>query len=327
MKPEHFGIASDLMQHCSMQNSAFEGGLVERSLSDFLQYHSDKYGTPAFLLASIASKLAHEGFLVWSGSGPGSPPLNARYFSGNVPVEEIQYKTFDFRAFGFTAVHHHFGNSVRFISVNDGEEKTNGSGFLLDGGLLVTAGHCVRDKSEVRIAGWENTKFRLRQIKTYRDKRLDLAILSFSINPFTACPGFRLRNGTITEVVMTMGYPPIPGFLPTLITEETEIAGRQTVAQGEIIGKGQSYLRGYDLLIVSARVKGGNSGGPAVARDGKVVGVITEMPAGPHGIPDPLIYGALIPSELLQQLINLPNEDPQVEILQFESTAEGFSTA
>src|SRR5438477_9222584 len=181
MKSEHFGMASDLMSHCSMDNSVIENRIVERSLRQFFDEYHTKYGTPARTLSAIANKLASEGWLQWSGSAPSAPPLNARYFSGNVDPREIAYKTFDFIAFGFPAIRLHFAEAVRFVVVA-AETEATGSGFLLETGQLITAAHCIKEKREVRVCGWDATRFPLQEIRVHQDPRVDVAVLTFAGN-------------------------------------------------------------------------------------------------------------------------------------------------
>jgi serine protease Do len=317
-------MASDLMCHCSMENSIVGNRIVERSLRQFFDKYHPKYGTPARTLSTIAQKLASEGWLAWSGTAPGAPPLNARYFSGNVDAQEIAYKTFDFIAFGFPAIHLYFADAVRLLIVTT-ETETSGSGFLLETGQLITAAHCVTEKSEVRIRGWEAANCPLQEIRVHQDPRVDIAVLKFAGKPFPDIPGFRLRNGELLEPIMTLGYPPIPGFGPILVAELSEVCGRLISSEGQLVGLSRAYLDQQDYLIISARVKGGSSGGPVVGKDGKAVGVVTQMPAGPSGNTDPLTYGAVIPTATVESILRT-GSDSNGRILDFAVTPSGFST-
>jgi serine protease Do len=325
MEPRHFGMASDLMSHCSMANSIVEGRIVERSLMDFFNKYHTQYGTPARTLSTIAQRLASEGWLVWSGTARGAPPLNARYFSGNIEPREIAYKTFDFIAFGFPAIRLHFEEAVRVLFVK-AEMETNGSGFLVETGQLITAAHCVTKKCEVRIPGWDATTYPLKEIRVHNDPRVDVAVLTFVGNPFSGIPGFRLRAGEILEPVMTLGYPPIPGFRSVLVAEVSEVCGKLLSSEGQVVAAAQAYLDQQEYLIISARVKGGSSGGPVVAKDGKVIGVVAQMPAGSGGNVDPLTYGAVIPTAVVETLL-AQGANSCSQILEFTATESGFSTS
>lgn len=155
-----------------------------------------------------------EGVLVPSGHGPGCVPLNARYFSGHVNPEDIDYKRFDFLVFGFSSIREHFHKSIVFLSVETQSEHSNGTGFLLANRRIVTAAHVIRNSRSIRIHGWNHLSSPLISIRV-PSNRLDLAVLEFSRDPHRGAAAFQLREPVTVEPIMTLGYPSTPGFHPT----------------------------------------------------------------------------------------------------------------
>lgn len=124
-----------------------------------------------------------------------------------------------------------------------------------------------------------------------------------------------------------MGYPPIQGFETPLVAETAQIAAILKSSVGKIVCEARAYLDGNDYLLLSARVKGGNSGGPIVGKLGQVLGVITHFPADASGRPDLLGYAAALPSAKIQALINAVNaSNGMANEMEFRMTHTGFST-
>lgn len=147
---------------------------------------------------------------------------NPHYFSQSFSEEDMSYGIFDFAVLGFPEIHRYFHQSVVAIHVSkDNVEPDIGTGFLLENRCIVTARHCIEHMQAISIDGWNASHVPLKHIwmfrddrlsKSQRDKRPDLAILEFTADPLPGIPGFKLLEGQLLEDVLTMGYPPIPGF-------------------------------------------------------------------------------------------------------------------
>ena len=64
-----------------------------------------------------------------------------------------------------------------------------------------------------------------------------------------------------------------------------------------------------DFFVITARVKGGNSGSPVINRDGYVVGTVFQIPFDSQGGADGgrydiMGYGICLPSKYIMDLIN-----------------------
>lgn len=114
-----------------------------------------------------------------------------------------------------------------------------------------------------------------------------------------------------------MGYPPIPCFDLIKVAETASVGviiqgGPKSVA-GQVVAPGKSYLSPLDYFLINARVKGGNSGGPVINGEGKVIGTIVEIPfdsigGSDTGRYDIMGFGVCLPSRYVNQLLLNPEE-------------------
>ena len=147
--------------------------------------------------------------------------------------------------------------SVAFVDLPD----TSGSGFLIDGGYLVTNAHVVWPYTKARIVFPDGTEHKDVPVVNW-DLLADLAVLG----PVeTKQPPLALADGEglpIGSEVYLIGYP-----------GEVEKLPQPTITRGVI-----SRQRGWDqvgltYLQSDARIIGGQSGGVLVSDRGQVIGV------------------------------------------------------
>jgi S1-C subfamily serine protease len=140
-----------------------------------------------------------------------------------------------------------------------------GSGFLIsESGHIATAAHVIAGSSEVTVA-FSGEMFAAKVIAQSRS--IDLAILKIEAKSTPWLPIASRGTDNLGDAVFTIGYP-----IATLV-------GAQPVySEGSV-----SALSGIDgdtsFLQISVPVQPGNSGGPVVRHDGRVIGVITSTAA------------------------------------------------
>ena len=238
-------------------------------------------------------------------------------------IENVIYGILDFIVLGFPFIRNCFVDSVFPILVEIKDEITKesrfdiGSCFLIDKKFIVTAKHCVENAISIQILSNRKLKSNLKFVYLPPANRgePDLAILEFSDEIFENQKSFRLASAQILDSVLTMGYPPIPGFSdpPVQVAEIAQIAGQLKSTTGLVVGEGHSYLDGTTPMLISARVKGGNSGGPVINQMGLVIGVVSATPSGAEGIFDSLGYGVVTPAGEIEKLINrIGSEDDEL---------------
>lgn len=145
--------------------------------------------------------------------------------------------------------------AVVTISTEDG----HGSGFLIthDGHLLTNA-HVVKDASTVKVRFEHGASMQGEVVKVNED--FDLALVKV---PGNDLPALTIGNDLVVQVgeeVYAIGTP---------LDEKLG----QTVTRGIVSGKREIEERSYIQTDVS--INAGNSGGPLIDMDGKVIGVAT----------------------------------------------------
>jgi serine protease Do len=267
----------------------------------------------------VCEKLCRLGVLTPGGSDPNNlPMLGAAYFSGVHANMEWQrhehYGIFDHIAFGFPFIRERFSKSVFPVVVQTDGGEDIGSSFLLEDNVktwdlvnrnvLVTARHCIENGS-FSIPGLDLTGADDLEIYFHSQDWIDIALLrstSFSEN---CARGLRVSSGKVLDEVLVMGYPPIPGFDAVQIAEVATLAAQKSTL-GQIAASEGSYLGKQEYHLISARTKGGSSGGPVVNVSGLLVGIVTDHPANEEGALDRLGMGLASRSEYVHQMLNQP---------------------
>jgi serine protease Do len=176
----------------------------------------------------------------------------------------------------------------------------------------------------------DGSPLKAKSIAFPKDDRIDVALIEFTGNPFQGIPAFELNPVKILDEILTMGYPPIPGFDAIQFAEISRISSEVRTSRGNVVGQDKSYLDAQEYLLINAKVKGGNSGGPIINRQGFVGGMLVNIPSDPEDASklDALGYGVAIPVEKLNLLISsYKNTDlDNIRIIPFKNGDKGFST-
>lgn len=137
----------------------------------------------------------------------------------------------------------------------------SGSGFLIEGGYLVTAAHVVWPENAVRVVFPDGTEFEDVPVNKL-DLIADLAVLGpfdTSIEPLTMIDGESLPIGTRVHLI---GYP-----------GEYELFPQPTITGGVISRLRQWDAGGLTMIQTDSTIVGGQSGGALVSDTGHVIGI------------------------------------------------------
>jgi S1-C subfamily serine protease len=139
------------------------------------------------------------------------------------------------------------------------EQLGIGSGFVLPGGIIVTNRHVVGEPREVTVNTWDGRRFDAEVTGIALDS--DLAILRIAEE--VDLPVAELRTTPVErgEPVVVVGYPE---------------GGPATVTTGQVVGLVSGELLGEpaDVIRIDAEIRPGNSGGPVLDQDGRVIGIV-----------------------------------------------------
>ena len=161
-----------------------------------------------------------------------------------------------------------------------------GSGWAAAPGLVVTNAHVVADVDHVAVQP-EGVGVQLEAEVLVLDERNDLAVLRVEdLN----LPALKLAVPKPGELVAVLGYPENGPF----DVQAGRVGQTQRVLTSDIRGR-----RPVERQVTTLRssVRQGNSGGPAVNSDGRVVATIFAERAGEEGI----AYG--IPSPIVEEAV------------------------
>lgn len=156
------------------------------------------------------------------------------------------------------------GGVLDVVGENDSAFDGFGSGVIItEDGLILTNHHVVKDGKRIEVMLLDGRQFVARDVKS--DAQSDLAILRVDVNE--KLPTVEIGNSTELSVgdwVLAIGSP----FNLHSTVSAGIISGKNRPLEGLIKGR---------VLQTDAAVNPGNSGGPLIDLDGKVIGINTAI--------------------------------------------------
>ena len=232
-------------------------------------------------------------------------------------ITALNYGAYDFKYRGFVYTRDYFTHSVLQIEAQYEDLRLDtGTAYYIGNNLFVTAAHCVSDVARFNLLLPDSSPLALMEVwfaKGQDRNVFDLAIIR--VDGELAIPSFMLDTPAVLDEVLVMGFPPIAN-LPSIQTAETATIGAyQKASTGQVVANTTAYRTQMDYFLINARVKGGNSGGPVINKEGKVVGTVVALPydleSEPHNPRyDIMGYGQCLPSKYVEELLAGPEQFP-----------------
>ena len=258
----------------------------------------------------ICSKMCEDGFLLKTKSEVfvGSNKYIGIDVRGGRSKEALADNVFDCKYKGFSYVRDLYFDAVRpIVGINKKDDPDSGTVFKVSSNVYATAKHCVADLKYFNVLDAKEKPIKLKEVALSENKDLDIALIVTEV-PLSG-RDFHLTEPHMLEDVLVMGYPPISGMLPVLISEKGQMVAAMKCTIGTNVGETKDYLRNLDCFLISARVKGGSSGSPVINEFGEVCGIVVSLPndiKNPDRI-DLMGYGACLPSVYLEEMLRGKN--------------------
>lgn len=305
-------IVIEILEYFDFTNK-IAGAASKRSVSKFCELH--KSGGEIIYQPRIVSRicevLCENGKLdrVMTGSCLG---LNDNYTCN---IKDLSYFSknknnlrdiLNLTVYGIEFVYEKFKECVIPIVWDRGNgEYSAGTAFkFLDG--IVTAKHCLEDAENIQIKGYKAEELEGKSVYISDNEGVDLAFIH------TGTKGNSINyygEGEILQEVLVIGYPKIPTFTNFQTAEKGTISSkasaRITPTKGAIASVAHQYLTNIEAMLITARIRGGNSGGPVISEDGYLVGVACQLPdaRSENGDYDDLGYGVALPVQYLMEIV------------------------
>lgn len=249
----------------------------------------------------ICDNLVRKGLLTCVHSGTSLAGMDSNYMF--LPTDETLFLSKDpklvFRlncmAYGFRYIYLAYRDYVLPVVVKKDGKLSMGTCFRFYNGI-VTAKHCI-EAEQVFISGHNAEKLYQCPVIISNDKEIDLAYIDLGITtPLLS------GEAKVLDEVLVMGYPKIPMFFDFCAGERAAISSIPT--RGAVASIAEQFItrKVGPLMLVTARIRGGNSGGPIIDANGAVVGVAFSEPTS-EGDYDEMGYGVAYPIEVLQQML------------------------
>lgn len=198
-------------------------------------------------------------------------------------------------AYGFRYIYNTFRPNVLPVIVKKHKDVYMGTCFKFRNGIL-TAKHCL-EGDEIAITGYTAETLNNSKVLVSKTLDVDMAYIETGETSFVISD-----DANILDEVLVMGYPRIPQFFDFCAAERAAISSIPT--RGAVASLAGQYITPTvgQLMLVTARIRGGNSGGPIINSGGAVIGVAFSEPKS-EGDYDDMGYGVAYPMSVFDQIL------------------------
>ena len=184
------------------------------------------------------------------------------------------------------------------------EQEALGSGFVIDkSGHIVTNAHVVENAREIEVSFSNRDSVEAKLVG--RDLSTDLAVLKVDVDAQALTP-LKLGDSDRVEVgdsVVAIGNP--------LGLERSVTAGIVSALHRPLTAPNDFTID--DVIQTDAAINSGNSGGPLIAANGKVIGVNTAIATGNTGARGNIGIGFAVPVNTVRDVASQLLDEGHVE--------------
>ena len=305
-------LVMEILDYFSLNNEKTKP-IKERSILKFCQFHKDNFNVTyqPWIISAICKRLCENGQMLCLKSF-GSMGMDENYlFAVNYPElfekkkAQLQYY-YNSMIYGFEYIYELYKNIVvPLVWEKKNGDYSAGTGFKFADGIA-TAKHCITDAENLQVKGYSAKELANSAVYISDNEGVDIAFIKTGRveEPLIYCD-----EGKILQEVLVMGYPKVPAFTAFLTSEKASISGkaeaRITPTKGCITAYANEYLAKIEAMLITAKIRGGNSGGPVINQNGCLVGIACQLPNyyGEIGDYDDLGYGVAVPSKYLKEIV------------------------
>ncbi|WP_346985221.1 S1C family serine protease [Chryseobacterium sp. POE27] len=322
---EYKYIPIELLIFFSELKALGNGKNTGRTVQEFCDYYKGKYNKVEApqpqIVAMICDKLVKDNSLTVINRGGFMDMENSYYCLLNDRSSLSNKLIFDLRnvqlsstIYGFEFIYDHYKRYViPILNIDNKGDQSIGSAFIYRGGI-VTAKHCIEGANKIAVKGISEEDLKSAIFYISPKKGMDLIYIKL---PSDITDSIYFKNEVnILEEVMALGYPKIPGFHNFLTAEKATVSARYTATRGAVVSIAEDIWIREDLILITAKIQAGNSGGPIINDKGMVVGVAVNIPTG-EGKYDDLGYGTVIPISFADNIIDSLDSELDTSNIEF----------
>ncbi len=327
---EYKYLPIELLLFFSAINKGQDQKMIHRTVMEFCEYYKKEYQTKELPQPRIVGRICdilvdHGKMTVIRKGGIDNTDNSYLCMLGDKSIRskpilvDLINNQLSCIIYGFKFIYNYYKKYVLpILHTDQNNDVSIGSCFLFRGGIL-TAKHCIEKAGKIAIRGINAKHIEEAKFYTLSKESMDLIFIKLPID-ITNSIHFH-EEASILDEVIALGYPQIPGFHNFMTGEKALVSSKITGSTGSVASTAEDIWIRENLLLITAKIKGGNSGGPIINRKGSVVGIASSLAMG-EGNYDDLGYGTVIPITFGNQIIDNPQNEFDKSKIVFEEFKE-----